>query len=125
MGDTGKSTSTSTTTTAVFVVPKEGFVVPVGSPDLRAPRALVPCSCRAPRPELPLGGVVGHPRPVAQPPSPPTPISSKEEGTLLDTVLLWLYDEFGGLVFKGWEPLVLPDPKWVDLGTRGSQGTLT
>ena len=89
-GDSDKSTFATTTTTAVFVVPKEEFVVPVGSPDLRAPRALVPCSCRGPRPGLPLGGVVGHPRPVARPPSPPTPITSKEEGTLLDTVLLWL-----------------------------------
>ena len=44
---------------------------------------------------------------------------------MLDTVLLWLYDEFEGLVFKGWEPLALPDPTWVDLGTRGSQGSLS
>ena len=91
----------------------EGDHRPVGSPDLRAPRALVPCSCRGLRPPLPRGGVVGHLRPATRPPAPSVAVAATEETTFFVTVLLWLYDEFAGRVFKGWEPLLLTSPSWV------------
>ena len=91
----------------------EGDHRPVGSSDLRAPRALVPCSCRGLRPPLPRGGVVGHLRPATRPPAPSVAVAGTEETTFFGTVLLWLYDEFARRVFEGWEPLLLTSRTWV------------
>ena len=40
-------------------------------------------------------------------------VAATEETTFFVTVLLWLYDEFAGRVFKGWEPSLLTSRTWV------------